>query len=179
MFFMPNILKTAWKICTFQQPFDKLPNSFSSLISSILLFSFSLYTCLYLLSKNTFVSLYKVLLVFSILALFSFIALQIRNLENRYKQTFTAIFASHGFINFLMIIPYLFLRHVLPNITSSIAYNIGKSLSAVLILSASIWLFLVFTLIYEFSLNIKPNNALVLTITLFGLEALVFSMLFF
>ncbi len=119
-------------------------------------------------------------LIFQIVSsLFVLIMLQLKSLENRFVQTLTAIFSSEFFIFLLCMFPYVLIIHLLPQIHNMVIYVIGIIMSAVLVLVASVWLFMLISYIFEAALSISMLQSLAVSLLLFALQTLVFSELYF
>lgn len=124
-------------------------------------------------------AVWKAVLFIVVQSLFSLIVLQIRGMEGRFIQTMSAFISSQFFIIAVFLVPYVLLSQIVQTVLTPWKENIMIGLSAILVLSASIWLYLLASSIYEAALEIKTLGAGFVALLLLALQALVFSQLYF
>lgn len=176
---MCMFLKSVYNILTFQRSPEDIPYSLPGLfLSFIFLFSVLMFL-LFHSTHSLLAALWKSVLLLIITSSFTLIVLQLKTLENRFVQVLTAIYATEAFIFVICLIPYMLLTQMLPELEEEIYIIIGTAVSSIIILIASIWLYLLISHIYEAALNISMFNSLLITLIFFTLQAIVFSLLYF
>lgn len=172
-------LLPLWKLCTYQLPFKKIYPSLLNLCLTSLLFLGGFFIIIFLATHSLVISLWKTSLIYIINALYTLIVLQMRGMEPRLTQTLIGTCAVQGFIVALMVVPYVLLMNILPELQSLFYYYLGLGVALALIIVASLWIFMMVTSIYEQALETTTNRALWLVLILYTLQAIVFSLLFF
>lgn len=177
---MIKVLPKLYDILVFRGTPAEIPYSKPLLVGCYISF-FILLTGLVRVAEVAWIpAMWKATLFIVVQSLFSLIILQIRGLERRFVQTMLGLLSCQFFIMALFLGPYTLLSLNL-QMPSSHAWKIDlmTGLSAILVLSASIWLYLITSFIYEAALELKTLMAGFVALVLLGLQALVFSQLYF
>lgn len=167
-----------WKLCTFKAFPEEMPFSIP-LFLAIICINFSiLFFIISITTGSILVGIWKTLLLQAVIAAFTLLILHLRGYIERSLQVLSGLYASQSLILGVCLIPYLILITLLPDVGSNFYYFLGLTVSVVLLIIASIWLFMAYASIFESALEFGLNASLLISIILFSVCALIFGLLY-
>jgi hypothetical protein len=147
------MLRLVWNLCLFKARPEEIPFSFTLLVVAGLVNFGSGFLLIAMATGSLPAAVWKSLLLILITTLFTRALLQFFNFSERFVQTLSGLLATQGFILILAMLPYRMILSLLPDISSPISYTIGMGVSGLLLVIASIWLFLNYATIFESALE--------------------------
>lgn len=171
------MFQLVWRICTFQSKPGEVPYSIPLLSAKIIINLSVLVLILTIATSSLEMALWRSLIFVGIIAGYSYGLLYYYRLEERFVQLMSGLLASMAMILITLAIPYVLIMFFLSDVTSNSLYFSGLVLSNLLLIIASMWLYVVYARIYKHALEISINQGLTTSLMLFIISSIVFFLL--
>lgn len=168
------IFKLIARICCFRAAPEDIPYSIPLLLGIAGVNLAMLFFIILLATASAPTALWKSLLLMSLIAGFTYAVTAIQRLPERFVQTLSGLLATKTFIITTLALPSVILSWVLLENPSSLINITGYVICGLLTLTASLWLFFIYSKIFQHSLEITISQSLLVSLLLFGLNLLVF-----
>lgn len=169
------MFKLVSKICLLHTKPEEIPYSIP-LFLGICCVTFSIIFFLIAVASGAIITgVWKAILLMAIIAIYTVAVLYWRKMPERFVQTGTLLYASTAFIFAVCILPYIGFMIFLPEVANNLIYFSALIFCALLLIIASVWLFLMIAIIYRDALELVTVGGFYIAIGLFLITGLVFA----
>ncbi|MGE3920982.1 MAG: hypothetical protein AB7F64_08675 [Gammaproteobacteria bacterium] len=171
------MFKLMWQLSIGQRDADHVPHSLPFLLGTLCINFSVLFYLITIATGSLSLGVWQSVLVISLISAFTIILLRLCHCEKKTTQTLLALLSSQSVILVLCVLPYILILSLISENTAEFLYFFGLGTCGVLLITASIWLFIIYANIYRKAIDVSLNASLFISLALFSIIATIFNII--